>query len=60
MKRLDVIIIPNSSLVTTWNAELGAGFYASVLGPLPSAFGNVPAEQVFVYELKPVVPEPDK
>jgi len=56
----NVITLPNSSLITTWHAELGAGFYASVLGPLPFAFGDVPAEQVFVYELKSVVPEPDK
>jgi hypothetical protein len=38
--------------LTTWNGELGAGFYASTRGPLPFAFGHVPAEKVIVYLLK--------
>jgi len=28
---------------------VGAGFYASVWGPLPFAFGQVPPERVLVY-----------
>jgi hypothetical protein len=50
--RRDVLSIPNSSWLTTWNAAVGAGFYSSVAGPLPFAFGNIPAESLFVYELK--------
>ena len=50
--RRDVISIPNSSWLATWQAAKGAGFYASVLGPLPFAFGKVPPEGVFVYEFR--------
>jgi hypothetical protein len=28
----------------------GAGFYSSVVGPLPFAFGNTPAQSLFIYE----------
>ena len=50
--RRDVLNIPGPSCVATWNAAVGAGFYSSVTGPLPFAFGKVPAESLFVYELK--------
>jgi 4-amino-4-deoxy-L-arabinose transferase-like glycosyltransferase len=50
--RRDVLNFPNSSWLTTWNAAMGAGFYSSVVGPLPFAFGTPPAESLFVYELK--------
>jgi 4-amino-4-deoxy-L-arabinose transferase-like glycosyltransferase len=50
--RRDVLSVPGPSGLTTWNAAVGAGFYSSVAGPLPFAFGKVPAESVFVYELK--------
>ena len=39
--------------VTTINKDVGAGFYASVLAPLPFAFGNVPPERVIVYRMGP-------
>lgn len=58
--RRDVLDTPNPSVLTTWQAAVGAGFYASVVGPLPFAFGRVPAERVFVYELKAVVPDAAK
>jgi 4-amino-4-deoxy-L-arabinose transferase-like glycosyltransferase len=51
--RRDVLAIPNPSWLTTWQAAVGAGFYASVLGPLPFAFGKNPPESLFIYELKP-------
>lgn len=50
--RRDVLSVANPSWLTTWNAALGAGFYSSVVGPLPFGFGRTPAESVFIYELK--------
>ena len=35
----------SSRVLTTMHSSVGAGFYASVWGPLPFAFGAVPAEQ---------------
>jgi hypothetical protein len=35
--------------LTTLNINIGAGFYTSQAGPLPFAFGPVPAEVVIVY-----------
>jgi hypothetical protein len=32
--------------------DVGAGFYASVFGPLPYAFGRIPAERYSVIEVK--------
>jgi hypothetical protein len=33
---------------------LGAGFYASVWGPLPFAFGEVPPERYLIARLAPI------
>jgi len=49
---LDVFTVPGPGWFTTWNYKVGAAFYASLLGPLPFAFGAVPPEQVSVYVLK--------
>jgi 4-amino-4-deoxy-L-arabinose transferase-like glycosyltransferase len=38
---------------TTFSREAGAGFYASVWGPLPFAFTRVPPEKVAVFRLLP-------
>jgi hypothetical protein len=38
--------------LTTMNGDVGAGFYSSIRGPVPFAFGRVPAEEVTVYEVK--------
>jgi hypothetical protein len=46
------VSVPGSSWVTTWSRSCGAGFYSSVSGPLPFAFGRVPPEEVMIYELK--------
>ena len=44
-------------LLTTCDQRMGSGFYASVLGPLPFAFGSVPPEMVSVFILKSL-PQP--
>ena len=38
--------------VSTMRADVGAGFYASVFGPLPYAFGRIPAERYSLIEVK--------
>lgn len=43
--------------IATQNPLLGAGFYASLWGPLPFAFGWPPVEQVDIYRIK--VPSPN-
>lgn len=40
--------------VTTMSLPLGAGFYYASWGPLPFAFGSVPAERYFLLEVAPV------
>ena len=50
--RRDTLSIPNPSWLATWQAAVGAGFYSSVVGPLPFGFGRVPPEIVYVFELK--------
>jgi len=48
----EVLSVPVSAGATTWQPELGAGFYSSVSGPLPFGFGRVPAESLYIYKLK--------
>jgi 4-amino-4-deoxy-L-arabinose transferase-like glycosyltransferase len=43
--------------VSTLSQEVGAGFYASVWGPLPFAFDSVPPETVLVFRLGQPPPE---
>ncbi len=43
-----IVSIDTNRWLTTMSVDLGAGFYASVWGPLPFAFGRVPPE---IYEL---------
>jgi 4-amino-4-deoxy-L-arabinose transferase-like glycosyltransferase len=50
--RREVLSVSGPLGLTTWSAAVGAGFYSSVAGPLPFAFGAVPAESLFIYELK--------
>lgn len=50
--RRDTLNFPGSSGLATWQRDLGAGFYSSVVGPLPFGFGKVPPEIVYIYELK--------
>lgn len=39
--------------LTTFSRDVGAGFYASIWGPLPFSFARVPPENVTVYHLMP-------
>ena len=50
--------VPGPRLLTTCSLANGAGFYASVWGPLPFAFGHVPPEVVAVYVFGPPTPVP--
>ncbi|HEX6852309.1 MAG TPA: glycosyltransferase family 39 protein [Candidatus Polarisedimenticolaceae bacterium] len=38
--------------LTTMSARLGAGFYSDGWGPLPFAFGRIPAEEYVVYRMR--------
>jgi 4-amino-4-deoxy-L-arabinose transferase-like glycosyltransferase len=49
---LEVFAIPGARWLTTFNASVGGGFYASAIAPLPFAFGPVPPDTVSVYALK--------
>ena len=53
---LEKIVVPETYPLTTFNEMVGAGFYASVWGPLPFAFGRVPPESVSVYRIQPLPP----
>jgi 4-amino-4-deoxy-L-arabinose transferase-like glycosyltransferase len=55
--RRDVMGVPGPAGLTTFHAAVGAGFYSSYYGPLPFAFGQVPAEALYVYDVKPVAPK---
>jgi len=48
----EVLTVPAETFLSTWCAGLGAGFYSSVVGPLPFAFGSVAPETVDVCRLK--------
>jgi len=52
--RRDMVSVPGPVGLTTWHGAVGAGFYSSYFGPLPFAFGLVPAEEVHIFELKQV------
>jgi 4-amino-4-deoxy-L-arabinose transferase-like glycosyltransferase len=56
----DVIAVQGPRSLTTWSEDVGAGFYSSVPGPLPFAFGEVPAESVGIYLWKINSPLPPK
>ena len=44
--------LPSGFFASTLRQDLGAGFYASVFGPLPYALGPVPAERFGLIEVK--------
>ncbi|HUZ07530.1 MAG TPA: hypothetical protein VMV89_08585, partial [Candidatus Paceibacterota bacterium] len=56
--RQETLGVPGPSFLTTMNVAVAAGFYASVRGPLPFAFGKVPPEKVFLFFLKTNAPAP--
>jgi hypothetical protein len=49
---LETFSIPGGGWLATMNKDTGAGFYASIWGPLPFAFGLVPQQtvRIFVYD----------
>ena len=53
----DTMSFPNNSVLSTWQAAVGAGFYSSVIGPLPFGIGKSPPEIVYVFELKAANPK---
>jgi hypothetical protein len=48
----EIITAQGPRWLTTWSEDVGAGFYSSVPGPLPFAFGEVLPETVGIYVLK--------
>jgi 4-amino-4-deoxy-L-arabinose transferase-like glycosyltransferase len=52
----EIITVQGPRWLTTWSEDVGAGFYSSVPGPLPFAFGEVPPETVGIYILKNETP----
>ena len=46
---LEVYKKPLFPWFATWSSKVGASFYSTGGGPLPFAFGPIPAEKVFVY-----------
>jgi 4-amino-4-deoxy-L-arabinose transferase-like glycosyltransferase len=56
----EIITVPGPRCLTTWSEDVGAGFYSSVPGPLPFAFGEVPPETVGIYVLKTEAPSSAK
>jgi 4-amino-4-deoxy-L-arabinose transferase-like glycosyltransferase len=57
---LETLTVPGPGLLATWNETMGAGFYASVWGPLPFVFGRVPPEGVSVYVFGPLPSAPSQ
>ena len=49
---LEIFTIPGAQWLATFNPDVGGGFYASAIAPLPFAFGPVPPEKVSVYALR--------
>jgi hypothetical protein len=58
--RREVLMVPGPAWLATCNGTVGAGFYASVWGPLPFVFGRVPPESVAVYDFVSRPPSPAK
>ncbi len=49
---IETISVVGPQWLATLSGNVGAGFYTSMAGPLPFAFGPVPPEQVTVFALK--------
>jgi hypothetical protein len=54
----EVITVSKSRFLTTMDGSAGAGFYASLDGPLPFAFGAVPPERVNIFSFNGYLSEP--
>jgi 4-amino-4-deoxy-L-arabinose transferase-like glycosyltransferase len=50
--RQETIEVHGPNFLSTMNVQVAAGFYASLRGPLPFAFGIVPPESVLLFFLK--------
>jgi 4-amino-4-deoxy-L-arabinose transferase-like glycosyltransferase len=50
--KTEIIYVTGPRYLTTMNPATGAGFYSSVFGLLPFAFGKVAPEQIVVYFMK--------
>jgi 4-amino-4-deoxy-L-arabinose transferase-like glycosyltransferase len=53
-----IITAPKSPFLATMDKSVGAGFYASIDGPLPFAFGRVPLERTVVFDFNGLLPAP--
>ena len=51
-----LITVPKSPFLATMDESAGAGFYSSIDGPLPFAFGRVPPERTVVFDFKGLLP----
>jgi 4-amino-4-deoxy-L-arabinose transferase-like glycosyltransferase len=49
---LEVFALPVLPGLADWCPQAGAGFYSTIGGPLPIAFGRIPQDKLFVYILK--------
>jgi 4-amino-4-deoxy-L-arabinose transferase-like glycosyltransferase len=58
--RQETIEVQGPNFLSTMNVQVAAGFYASLRGPLPFAFGKVPPESVLLFFLKTNGPAPLK
>jgi dolichyl-phosphate-mannose-protein mannosyltransferase len=58
LAELRIVELPLAGGVATMSEPAGAGFYASVWGPLPFAFGKVPPERYLVARLAPDAKRP--
>ena len=54
----EVITVSKSRFLTTMDGSVGAGFYASLDGPLPFAFGAVPPKRVAIFNFNGYLSEP--
>lgn len=48
---VETLEVPSCRWISTMNRHLGAGFYASRIGPLPFFFGPIPPERYNIIEL---------
>ncbi|HEY3762982.1 MAG TPA: glycosyltransferase family 39 protein [Verrucomicrobiae bacterium] len=54
--KMEFMYATGPQFLTTMNPPSGAGFYSSIFGPLPFAFGHVSPERVAVYFIKTNAP----
>ena len=57
-KPREIFTVPKWPFLATMDEAVGAGFYASLDGPLPFAFGRVPPEMAIIFDFKGLLPAP--